>query len=84
MLRGTLKHKRLIINPIIKRFGVKKGIYTEGGLNNKINNILIQVLSKRINLNPFYGKSNKLFSSIWTPQYPTNRLAKIQSERNAP
>jgi hypothetical protein len=30
MLRGTKIHKRLIINPIVKRFGVKKGKNTEG------------------------------------------------------
>jgi hypothetical protein len=30
ILRDPKIHKRLIIKPIVKRFGVKKGIYTEG------------------------------------------------------
>jgi hypothetical protein len=30
ILRECQTPKRLIINPIVKRFGVKKGIYTEG------------------------------------------------------
>jgi hypothetical protein len=30
ILRGPSNHKRLIISPIVKRFGVKNGIYTEG------------------------------------------------------
>ena len=29
--RGYKTHKRLIINPIVKRFGVKKDKNTEGG-----------------------------------------------------
>jgi hypothetical protein len=30
ILRGPKMLKRLIINPIVKRFGVKNGFYTEG------------------------------------------------------
>jgi hypothetical protein len=32
ILRGYKPHKRLIIKPIIKRFFIKKGVYTEGCL----------------------------------------------------
>jgi hypothetical protein len=32
---GSKAHKRLIINPIIKRLSVKKGKNTEGGLHYK-------------------------------------------------